>query len=157
MDCLFNGRMIKYEDGKLWIMRDYKSKPADWYELKGSVNKSNGYRCVKINNKKYLYHRLIYLIHNQKWKIHDTCRDNSIDHIDRNPLNNNIENLRVVSNQENQWNTDAKGYTFNKARGKYQAHIRVDGKLKYLGLFVSEHDARNAYLNAKAIHHQILP
>jgi hypothetical protein len=39
-----------------------------------------------------------------------------IDHIDRNPLNNNIENLRVVTHQENTFNSDAKGCYFNKKR-----------------------------------------
>ena len=81
--------------------------------------------------------------------------DNQIDHIDRNPLNNNIENLRVVTNQENGWNQYAKGYSFNKENGKYRAQIRVNGKNIYLGYFENEDDARTAYLNAKAIHHII--
>ena len=153
-----NGMKIKYDDGKLWKWREMRGKQKlknpDWWEMKGSI-KGNGYRYVRINNKLYLYHRLVYFIHNKKWKIHDTCHDNSIDHIDRNQLNNSIENLRVVTHQQNQWNRDDKGYYFNKASGKYVAKIRADGKQKYLGMFVSEDDARNAYLNAKAIHHII--
>ena len=79
--------------------------------------------------------------------------DNLIDHIDRDKLNNNIENLRVVTNQQNQWNQNRKGYYFHKATGKYRACIRVDGNLKYLGYFENEDDARNAYLNGKAKYH----
>ena len=151
----FNGRKIKYESDKIWLWRENKSKPSYWFELKGRVNKSTGYRQVGINNKQYKYHRLVYFIHNDDWDIHDTCRDNSIDHIDQDKLNNNIENLRVVTHSQNMWNRDVKGYCFNKASGKYRAQIVVDGKNKYLGEFVSEDDARNAYLNAKAIHYVI--
>ena len=153
MECEFNGRKIKYEEGKLWLWRELKSKPSYWLELKGWIDKGTGYRRVSINDKIYLYHRVVYFIHNQEWNIRDNCRENSIDHIDRNPLNNNIENLRVATNQQNMWNTDCKGYSFNKARGKYVARIKVDGKHKNLGYFVNEDDARNAYLNAKAKHH----
>ena len=81
--------------------------------------------------------------------------NNHIDHVDRNRLNNSIENLRVVTNQENQWNQDCKGYYFHKARGKYEAQIKVNGKVKYLGMFMTEQEAAAAYLQAKAIHHQL--
>jgi len=155
MECELNGRKIKYEDCKLYVWRELKSKPSYWYEAKGGINKSNGYRCVRINNKSFRFHRVVYFIHNQEWNIHNSSTDNSIDHIDRNPLNNNIENLRVVTNQENQWNRDGKGHYFNKANGKYMARIKVDGEHKYLGYFMTEQEAAAAYLNAKAIHHQI--
>ncbi len=155
MERELNGRKIKYESGKLYVWREWRTKPSYWWELKGSVNKSNGYRCVRINNKLYLYHRLVYFLHNNDWDIHDTCLDNSIDHIDRNPLNNNIENLRVVTNQENQWNQNCKGYCFIKASGKWRARITVDSKEKHLGYFMTERAAAAAYLQSKAIHHQI--
>ena len=159
MECEFNGKKIKYDEGKLYVWREMSSRGMlhnpYWFELKGWVDKSNGYRRVSINDKSYLYHRVVYFIHNQEWNIRDNCRGNSIDHIDRNRLNNNIENLRVATNQQNMWNQDCKGYYFCKASGKYRAEICVNGKRIYLGLFVSEDDARNAYLNAKAIHHII--
>ncbi len=155
MDCELNGRKIKYEDGKIWLWRENKYKPSYWREAKGCVNKSDGYRRVEINNKKYPYHRVVYFIHNPEWDIHNSSLDNSIDHIDQDKLNNNIENLRVVTNQQNMWNQNRKGYTFHKARGKYQAQIKVDGKNKYLGYFMTERAAAAAYLQSKAIHHQI--
>jgi|TARA_R110000824_G_scaffold40703_1_gene121762 hypothetical protein len=157
MERELNGLKIKYESGKLYAWREmwrgYKLKNPDWRELKGCVNKGDGYIRVGINNKLYLYHRVVYFLHNDAWDIHNTSSDNSIDHIDRNRLNNSIENLRVVTNQQNSWNTYAKGYSFYKATGKYEAYIKVDGKLKHLGYFVSEDDARDAYLNAKEKYH----
>ena len=155
MNCELNGMKIKYEDGKVWTWRELKSKSSYWREMKGCVNKGNGYRQVMINNKKYMYHRVVYFIHNQEWKIHDISMSNHIDHIDRNPLNNNIENLRVVTNQQNQWNQDGKGYSFHKPSEKYLAQITVENKKKYLGRFVNEEDARQAYLEAKNIYHPL--
>jgi len=159
MECELNGMKIKYDDGKLWVWREkrgnQKLKNPHWFELKGCVDK--GYRRVQINNKLYKYHRVVYFIHNDDWDIHDSCRDNSIDHIDRDKLNNNIENLRVVTHQQNQWNKDGKGYYFNKPSGKYLAHIRVDGENKHLGYFTTAEAARDSYLEAKMLLHQILP
>ena len=160
MKVVLNEMKIKYEDRKLYVWREMwgkrKLKNPDWWELKGTLDK-DGYRCVQINYKQYKYHRVVYYLHNDGWKIHDTCRNNSIDHIDRDRLNNNIENLRVVTQQQNLWNRNAKGYCFHKPSGKYVAQIMVDGKQKSLGYFETEDDARNAYLNAKAKYHHIPP
>jgi len=153
MDCELNGLKIKYEEGKVWMWRELKTKPPYWREAKGCVNKSNGYRELRINYKLYKYHRVVYFIHNQEWDIHNSSTDNMIDHIDRDRLNNNIENLRVVTHSQNMCNTDAKGYTFHKATGKYMAEICVDGKKKNLGYFVTENDAHQAYLLAKEKYH----
>ena len=147
MECELDGRMLKYEDGKVFVWRERKTRNSYWSELKGC--NSNGYRQVWINKKNFQLHRIVYYIHNPDWNIYDGSSNNSIDHIDRNPLNNSIENLRVVTNQQNGFNTNAKGYSFNKARGKYQARIRLNGKHKHLGYYDNEEDAHQAYLNAK--------
>ena len=101
-------------------------------------------------------HRLIYWLHNPHWDILDTNQNNLIDHIDGNPKNNNIENLRVVTNQENQWNqTRAKGYYWDKINKKWRASIKFNKIHKHLGHFELEEDARQAYLDAKKIYHII--
>ena len=79
-----------------------------------------------------------------------------IDHIDGNVKNNNINNLRIVSNKQNQWNqTKAKGYSWYKRDQNWRARIRVSGEVIYLGNFPTEEEARQAYLNAKLIYHKI--
>ena len=80
-----------------------------------------------------------------------------IDHIDGNKLNNSLNNLRVVNQQQNQWNQpNAKGYVWNKRNKKWVAQIRLNGKTIYLGLYNSESEAHTAYLKAKLIYHKII-
>jgi hypothetical protein len=114
---------------------------------------SQGYYVISFgcNNKKsfnlYQHQFAYYITHN---KIVE-C----IDHIDRNKLNNKIENLREVTKQQNSFNREAKGYSFNKKSQKYEAYIRINSNRIHLGLFNNQEDAHNAYLNAKKIYHKI--
>jgi len=159
MEVVFNGTKIKYEDGELWRWycrsgnRDLK-KP--YWKIMKQWNR-NGYKSVNIG-KPYFVHRVIYYIHNQDWNIDDSRRDNSIDHIDGDKHNNSIENLRVVTNSQNSWNTyhtKCKGYSWNKKAKKFKAYIGVNSKLIHLGSFDLAEDAHNAYLDAKNIYHII--
>lgn len=79
-----------------------------------------------------------------------------IDHIDGNRTNNFLSNLRVVSHQQNQWNrTKTKGYSWHKQTQMWKAQIMINGKHKHLGRFSTEQEARQAYLDAKAVYHLI--
>ena len=66
--------------------------------LNGCVNKY-GYRTIGLNNKKYLYHRIIAQIF-----IPNPDNLPDIDHINHDKLDNKIENLRWVSKQDNNMN-----------------------------------------------------
>ena len=127
--------------------RNKKLKKPNWYKIK--ISYDGKYNFIRINNKKYRLHRVNYYIHNPEWDIYDTSQDNQIDHIDRNPLNNHISNLRVITNSQNQQNTDAKGYYYNKQRNKYEVKININGKNKYLGLYDTKEEAREIYLKHK--------
>ena len=154
MECIINNTKIKYEDGEIWsYFKKGKSKNFKWFLLKGCL-KIDGYKKICINKKAYGYHRVIYQLHNNDWDITDNSRDNYIDHIDRDKLNNNINNLRVVSQHQNCFNRTGKGYYWNKRANKWQAQI-TNGEQKYLGLYNVEEDARNAYLDAKKKYHII--
>ena len=82
--------------------------------------------------------------------------DKQVDHIDGQKTNNCINNLRLVTNQQNSFNrTTAKGFHFDKQRQKYKAQIRLNGKDIHLGYFSTEAEARASYLSAKLVYHKI--
>ena len=75
-----------------------------------------------------------------------------IDHINNDKRDNRIENLRLVTPEQNNWNNPkAKGY--RKHRGKYQALIVVKGIQISLGCYDTTGEARLAYLLAKRKYH----
>jgi len=137
-----------YEGGKLFNRAKRNGKALAGEEA-GYLDKT-GYRIIRIKGKTCYSHRLIYMYHNG-----EITSDLHIDHIDRNKYNNNIENLRLVTIQENQFNTDAKGYYFHKPSNKFMAYIKVHQKQINLGYFDAEKEARTAYLKAKNKFHII--
>lgn len=77
-----------------------------------------------------------------------------VDHIDNNPLNNRLSNLRVTDYKGNNKNQKgAKGYSYDKARNKWISSICIDGKQKFLGRYDSKEEARKAYVMAKITYH----
>jgi|688.fasta_scaffold874316_1 hypothetical protein len=76
-----------------------------------------------------------------------------IDHINQNPIDNRISNLRINTYKGNQQNRTVKGYSQYKHNGKYGARIGIDDKIIHLGLFDTPEKAHQAYLNAKSIYH----
>jgi hypothetical protein len=142
--------MFDYKDGDLV----WKNKPYNLVHLNGKVAgclHKTGYRQIKIGTTLYPAHRLMWIYHNGS--IDENMQ---IDHINNIKHDNRIENLRLVTAQQNCFNRskfNAKGYCWSKAAQKWQATISVNSKNKYLGQFTSEIDARNAYLEqAKILH-----
>lgn len=78
-----------------------------------------------------------------------------INHKDGNKLNNNLNNLEIVTNRENittlkktKHSSKYSGVTWHKRASKWQAYIQSSYKNKYLGLFKYEEQAKEAYDNA---------
>jgi len=76
------------------------------------------------------------------WPIHET------DHIDRNPFNNCPWNLREVTSRQNIQNRGNFGGTWVERKQKWQAQIRINGKVKWLGYHRTQADAVAAYWRA---------
>lgn len=110
------------------------------------------YKRVTINNEQFLCHRIIWIMHNGK-----IPSNMEIDHIDGNGLNNNINNLRLVSLSENRKNMPMQsnnssgqvGVRFNKRQNKWVARIQIDKKEKFIGYFNSFDEAKNARKKAE--------
>jgi hypothetical protein len=154
---LYNPKLRVYRDGRI---AKYLKRSKDSQGINRSINDwkfmtytpdANGYFKIVVDKKSTYVHRLVGecflgLDRSLGWGA-------MIDHIDRNPANNHVDNLRIVNNQQNQWNNDPKGYYYQKSKKKFQARIRRDDKHIFLGLFDTAVEAHQAYLNAKAIHH----
>lgn len=105
----------------------------------------DGYVCVTISGQKYPAHRII-------WKMVHGADPLTIDHIDGDKTNNRLENLRNVSDLENQHNrklnannsSGVSGVRWVEARRRWISRIRSGGRLVVLGSFVSKDDAISA-------------
>tara|TARA_R110002153_G_scaffold268034_1_gene432522 strand:+ start:51 stop:563 length:513 start_codon:yes stop_codon:yes gene_type:complete len=78
-----------------------------------------------------------------------------VDHINNIKTDNRLENLQVVTNRENSTKDKRKGCTskytgvyWNKSRGKWRSNIKINGKDIYLGYFMDETEAAEAYKTA---------
>lgn len=119
----------------------------------GNLEKT-GYVRVKFLNKKYLAHRIAWLMVYKQWP------EDQIDHINGNRSDNRISNLRVVDQSGNSQNcqfaqkNNQSGYFGVHASGKkWRAQIRINKKLKHLGLFDTPELASMAYIEAKRSMH----
>lgn len=103
----------------------------------GRIN-SQGYLQTMIYGNRYLNHRLIFLYH------HGYMPENMVDHIDRNTLNNRIENLREVTQQCNVRNSKlnkinesgVNGVSWNKKLNKWKSIVGINYNTKYLGIHI---------------------
>ncbi|WP_306127946.1 HNH endonuclease signature motif containing protein [Roseovarius sp. MMSF_3350] len=149
-------QLLRYEPetGKLfWLHR-----PKEMFPCEGSYKTWNsrfagneaftasvdpGYRYGTINGGKFFAHRVAYAIYHGKWP------ENHTDHINGDPSDNRIANLRDVSQSGNMRNSrkqsnNSSGHTgvYWFARDKkWRALGYVSGRQIYLGLFDSIEDA----------------
>lgn len=130
---------FEYDSGNLVRKQQYNR-----HEHVGWKN-SSGYIQFEFHKKNYMLHRIIYEMH--YGKIPENFQ---IDHIDGNPLNNKIENLRICTQTQNRQNAKLSKNNTTGYRGvvktpnnKYQARLTLEGKKLYLGLFNTPEEAFN--------------
>jgi hypothetical protein len=135
----------------IWLTKSTRAKAGD---VAGCLY--NGYRFIKIMQKKYAAHRLAWFY------VYGSWPDQDIDHINGDRSDNAIKNLRDVPRMINAQNTHRAridnlssgllGVTM--VRRKWMAQIFVDGKNLRLGLFSRPEEAHQAYLSAKRQFHE---
>ena len=151
-DCvgvIINGRkLIVNKEGEIWGL----NKQTNKLKLINNINNSHGYNCLRCNKKTFLRHRIMAYVY---LNLDLNNVNLHIDHIDRNRINNKLSNLRIVTNQQNCWNREAKGYALHKKSNKWMSRIKFNNKQIHLGYFTTEEEAHNAYLEAKKKYHII--
>jgi hypothetical protein len=106
-----------------------------------------GYRIITIGRKTYRGSHLAWLA------VHGRLPAEEMDHINGEPTDDRISNLRPATSSQNKWNTRIqknhsgalKGAYFHKPTGKWRAQIMKYRKLHYLGLFDTPEEAHAAY------------
>lgn len=125
-----------YCDGVIY----WKIRTSNRVKIGGEVKTvgNHGYNIVRIYGIRHLVHRIIWEMHNGP--IHEGMQ---IDHIDHNKTNNKIDNLRLVTSKENNYNmkfratnkSGVTGVSWDKQHKKWASNIKVDGVKIHLGLF----------------------
>ncbi len=142
-------KKLRYENGKLyWTVSNLNRKIGD---EAGSMwtNKEDPRWRVRINNAVRPRSRLVWILHNGS--IPDGM---VVDHINRDSLDDRIENLRICTVAQNQKNRKAtkakksglpKGVRLDKRSNRFQAVIRFERKAYCLGMFGTAEEAKAAY------------
>lgn len=96
------------------------------------------------SGRRFIYaHRLAWFLHYGVWPEH------VIDHINGDPADNRISNLRDITQQENTMNrrTKPKAARFHPPTGKWQACIRIQGILHSFGYHDTKEEAERIAIN----------
>tara|TARA_R110000744_G_scaffold169216_1_gene287071 strand:- start:203 stop:688 length:486 start_codon:yes stop_codon:yes gene_type:complete len=141
-----------YKDGALYNKAELSTRATK--DKKAGGVATCGYLTITIDGKKYLAHRLVFLMHHG-------YLPRLLDHINRNKLDNRIENLReasfklnVINSKTGKNNTSGrKGVSWNARRQNYRAYIKNDTKLMHLGSFDNIIDAVIARMKAEEMYH----
>jgi len=142
-------QLFEYKDGNLyWKQNTGRARIGNVAGHK----RTTGYVMIKINKKDFLAHRVIFMMHKGYFP-------KLIDHIDGNPSNNKIENLREASHSENGHNAKLnknnsiklKHICLNKRKDKWQVQMFIDNKNKSFGEY---YDLEVAKFVAETMRHK---
>lgn len=113
---------------------------------------STGYRFISIYGRGYSAHRLAWMY------VHGHMPE-CLDHINGDPDDNRIENLRPATFSQNSANSrkpehntsGAKGVQVTKS-GKYKAAVTCKGEAHNLGTYATKDEAKKAYIEGATKH-----
>jgi len=133
--------LFEYRDGQL--IRKVATRAFVKIGVCAGTVGAGGYLQTRVDGKNFKVARIIYAMH------YGDPEGMQVDHINHDRLDNRIENLRLVTQQENQHNqsklkTNKSGFTgvvWNKKSERWIVHISVNKKQAYLGSFKKKRDA----------------
>lgn len=138
-----------------WLVSRGKAK---FGKVAGSIN-TYGYTRIQLFNKTYLAHRLVWLY------MYNKLPKNQIDHINGVRTDNRACNLREATTLENAQNLGLRvknksgftGVCFHIRDKKWTSQIKINGKMKHLGYYITAEQAHQAYVEAKSKIHTFNP
>ena len=144
------GLMWKYPDPSLFSSdKEYKRFLTRWAGKKAGGPSVGGrgnvtHVTVRINGRSFSEHRVVWEMLKKPLSYGEW-----IDHVDRDPTNNRIENLRLCDNVTNQHNRDApsnntsgfKGVSFSRKMNKWKVATRSKGEYFHRGYFNTRAEA----------------
>lgn len=112
---------------------------------------AKGYRAGHLMGMRVYEHRVAWAMHFGEWP------KETIDHINGNPADNRIKNLRSVTHAENMKNVKLRsdnksgvvGVFWETRAGKWCARIEVNGSVKSLGYYDDKEEAAKARMKAE--------
>jgi hypothetical protein len=141
LDQLYLKQLFDYRDGKLF----WKTKKS----RNTSIGRQLGFttrtavvprRLTNIDGINYSVSRLVWT-----WHYGDIPKGLEVDHINRDTMDNRIENLRVVTKSQNLSNRAVygSGVIWHKRAGKWNVQFSVKNKLRSFGYFKTKEQAED--------------
>ena len=135
-------------------IRGFRSFNSQFANKETSRVTNQGYKSVylTLQDKK---HELS--VHRIAWALYYESDPGNfqIDHINKNPGDNRIVNLRLATAGQNTRNTRArtgtsrfKGVYFDKSKNKWKSQYQLNGKRKHIGYYSSQEAAATAFNHA---------
>ena len=150
MNLILLYELFAYKNGNLY----WRKRPNSMVKAgeKAGSEDSLGYTFIAYKRKKYALHRLIF------WRHYGFLPD-EVDHIDGNPRNNCVENLRAATHLENMRNSKIrkdntsgiKGVCWSIASKKWEVKFQLNGKTKHFGKY---HDINVAKFVCETMRHK---
>ena len=149
-------KKIELSQGKVALVDDDDYEWLNQWSWHAMNNRGWGWYAVRSSPRVDGKHHAI-LMHRQ---ITDAQPEQTVDHKDRNGINNRQENLRLCTQSQNLANQKKragcssryKGVSWCKRDNKWRAKIKVHYKNIHLGLFDDEIEAALSYNDAAAEH-----
>lgn len=120
---------------------------------RAGADTGHGYRRIIIDYVKYYEHQLAWYITHGYWPL-------EIDHKDGDGTNNAIENLRLATRTQNNFNSERatgesglKGAYLDKRTTRWYSKIQIGGIVHHLGMFDSAEEAHKAFMIEVEHHH----
>ena len=140
--------LLRYDsdEGKFyWRVNLVRAKQG----MLAGCTRPDGYIVIGFHRRSYRAHRLAWAY------VTGESVFGELDHINGNPSDNRIENLRLATRAQNLANTRKKISSGNTLKGvthsrdgRFKAQLRVNGRNTYLGIYATEADAHAAYCAA---------